>query len=198
MAGKNKLENKLFPNYQQKDDEMESSKIVPEPTSPPEESEDVSLQLMGRAPAPGSLEPETQPPVSQMGGEYPKSDFGQPMGIPQEMPSRIMEEQIEQIAEAIIGEKWDKLTKNVGDLVSWREHVQLEVDSVKQETLRVNERIENLQSAVIGKVSEYNKTLTEVNSEMQALSKVFEKILQPLTTNIKDLARITKELKSKK
>ena len=113
-------------------------------------------------------------------------------------PQRNVEEQIEEIAEAIVDEKWEELTKDVGNISLWKESVQTEVESVKQEILRLEGRLEKLQNAVLGKVEDYNKTLNEVNTEMQALSKVFEKIIEPLTTNIKELSRITSDLKNKK
>ena len=111
---------------------------------------------------------------------------------------RNVEEQIEEIAEAIVDEKWEELTKDIGNISLWKESVQTEVESVKQEILRLEGRLEKLQNAVLGKVEDYNKTLNEVNTEMQALSKVFEKIIEPLTTNIKELSRITSDLKNKK
>ena len=125
---------------------------------------------------------------------YPQPKFEQP---PQEegMP---LKDQIEEIAEAIVDEKWEELTKDVGNISLWKESVQTEVESVKQEILRLEGRLEKLQNAVLGKVEDYNKTLNEVNTEMQALSKVFEKIIEPLTTNIKELSRITSDLKNKK
>jgi len=130
------------------------------------------------------------------GTNYNQQQFQQPQ---QFQPSqRNIEEQIEEIAEAIVDEKWEDLTKDVGNISVWKESVQTEVESVKQEILRLEGRLEKLQQAILGKVDDYNKTLSEVNTEMQALSKVFEKIIEPLTTNIKELSRITTDLKKKK
>jgi len=53
-------------------------------------------------------------------------------------------------------------------------------------------------NSLLGKVTEYDDHVMNVTTEMKALEKVFEKIVQPLTTNIKELNKITKELKSKK
>lgn len=175
--------------------QTEAKEINPEP-----EYSDASLQLMGdqqelsnqefpdiTAPTPGMpQEPayEQQPQFAQ-----------QP---PLQQPQRRIEEQIEEIAEAIVDEKWEELTKDIGNITVWKESVQTEVESAKQEILRLEGRLEKLQQAIVAKVEDYNKTLGDVNTEMQALSKVFEKILHPLTTNIKDLSRITSELKKKK
>ncbi|MBU2640105.1 MAG: hypothetical protein KKG75_05385, partial [Nanoarchaeota archaeon] len=56
-------------------------------------------------------------------------------------------------------------------------------------------QLENLQTAMIGKVETYNKSVTSMGAEMKALSKVMEKIMMPLSMNIKELSRITEKFK---
>ena len=157
------------------------------------------MQLVG-APSPEEY-PNQEYGMQQMADApqygYPQQMQGPMMQQPPQNMSRDAEERIQEITEAIVDEKWQKLTQNIGDISVWEEGVQTEIESVKQEVLRVEQRIERLEQTIIGKVTEYQKSLTEVNTEMQALGKVFEKILQPLTSNIKELARITKELKTK-
>lgn len=167
-------------------------------TNPPETGyQDASLQLMDTNPnLPNQEFPDIVTPAPGM--SYEQSQF-QPQLQPQfQQPQRNIEEQIEEIAEAIVDEKWEDLTKDVGNINVWKEGLQTEVESVKQEVLRLEGRLEKLQQAILRKVDDYNRTLSEVNTEMQALGKVFEKIIEPLTTNIKDLSRITAELKKKK
>lgn len=117
--------------------------------------------------------------------------------IPRATYSRGPEEQIQEIAESIINEKWQSLLEDVGDLSAWKERISTDLSSIKQEILRVEHRFETLQKAVLGKVSEYDKGISSVSIELKALEKVFQRIVGPLTTNIKDLERITKELKRK-
>jgi len=163
--------------------------------------QDDSLQLMDTNQSlPNQEFPDIVTPTPGM--SYEQTQFQtqfQPQLQPQfQQPQRNIEEQIEEIAEAIVDEKWEDLTKDVGNMNVWKEGLQTEVESVKQEVLRLEGRLEKLQQAILRKVDDYNRTLSEVNTEMQALGKVFEKIIQPLTTNIKDLSRITAELKKKK
>jgi hypothetical protein len=106
-------------------------------------------------------------------------------------------EQIQEIAESIIEEKWQEMNSKIGDLSLWRDRVENDITSVKQEILRTQDHFKSLQSAVLGKVSEYNKNILNINTEMKALEKVLEKIIQPLTTNVKELDKITKKLKLK-
>ena len=64
--------------------------------------------------------------------------------------------------------------------------------------MRTRNHFANLQKAVLGKVTEYNENILNINTEMKSLEKVFEKILTPLTHNIKELSKITNKLKTKK
>lgn len=106
-------------------------------------------------------------------------------------------ETIEQIAESIVNEKWEDLMSSVGNIAIWKEKIQTDIRSIKQELIRVEERFENLQKAILGRVEEYHKTISTVGTEMKALEGVLERILQPLVSNIKELSRITEDLKKK-
>jgi hypothetical protein len=104
-------------------------------------------------------------------------------------------EAIEEIAESVISEKWEEMISNIGDLKLWKEKVETDLSGVKQEILRIESRFENLQKAVLGKVGEYSEGVNDLTIEMKAMEKVFEKILEPLTRNVKELDEITKKLK---
>jgi len=106
-------------------------------------------------------------------------------------------DEIEELVESIINEKWRSLIENFGDMGIWKERARTEISSIKQELIRLENRFENLQRAIIGRITTYDENIREVGSEIKALEKVFEKIINPLTTNIKELDRITKQLKTK-
>lgn len=125
--------------------------------------------------------------------------MGPPMSdnIPQQIPQRQNIEQIEEIAEAIVEEKLQEFSSSIGDIGMWKERVNAEIGAIKQEVIRVRNQIENLQVGMLGKVEGYNKSVMSMSSEMKALSKVMEKILEPLTMNVKELSRITEKFKRK-
>jgi len=103
---------------------------------------------------------------------------------------------VQEIVESVVEEKWQTLISGIGDLAIWKSKTEDDLSSVKQEILRVEERIDNLQRSVLGKVDEYNKNISKVNTEVQALEKVFQKIMEPFTQNVKELSRLTKDLKA--
>ncbi|MEK6834636.1 MAG: hypothetical protein AABX61_00035 [Nanoarchaeota archaeon] len=106
--------------------------------------------------------------------------------------------QIQEIVESIVEEKWEDLISKFGDINLWKESVNNDLEAVKQEILRTQERFNNLQNILIGRVGEYNRSVTELNAEMKALEQVMQKIIEPLSSNVKELGRITSDLKKKK
>jgi hypothetical protein len=150
--------------------------------------------------------PGPSPSMDAMASRGPYSQDIQPMsrqvpeyqnyvGVPQRDSYT---EKIEEITESIIKEKWEDFVKEMGDINIWKEKVRNDILSIKQELIRTQERFENLQRAVVGKVSEYDKDIRDVGTEIKALEKVLERIIDPLTSNIRDLQKVTDELKTKR
>lgn len=104
---------------------------------------------------------------------------------------------IQPLVEQIVEEKWKEFLMQAGNLQVWKAKIEDDLEATKQELLRISARFDNLQTAVIGKVKDYNQDIIELGSNVKALQKVLEKILEPLTENIKELSRITEQLKKK-
>ena len=105
---------------------------------------------------------------------------------------------VETLIEQIIDEKWKTTIDRIGNLDVWKERIRTDVVSIKQELIRLEHRFENIEKAVLGKISQYDRNIVNIGNEMKVLEQVFQKIMTPLTTNIKELSRITKELKGEK
>ncbi|MFH0798513.1 MAG: hypothetical protein V1906_03820 [Candidatus Woesearchaeota archaeon] len=156
------------------------------------------------------LEKETEIPVpapeQNAGYAEQAQDYGS-MPSPQEMADAaaqqampqgygLSQDDVQSLVEEIIDEKWRELMSSVGDIATWKVQMADETEAIKQEILRIQARFDNLQAAVLGKVDEYSRGITDVGTEMKALEKVFEKILEPMSANIKELARITEDLRT--
>ena len=140
------------------------------------------------------LPPQEQPaPVQPQAPAVPQQQYYQMP--PQQGPSY---EEMQAVVEQIVEEKWRDLMRNVGDISVFKARVGDDLEATKQEVLRTQKRLEDLQVAVLGKVREYNQNVIDINNEMKALEQVFGKIIEPLTANVKELARVTEELKKKK
>ncbi len=156
---------------------------IPEPPSPSRNQDFPSTKLHDVQSYQPSFYPQSQP--TMIGTSAP------------ELMGRTEIERTQQLAESIIKEKWNDFNEKVGNFELWKEKVDTNIISLKQELIRTQQRFENLEKAVLNKVSDYNKTMESVNTEMKALEKVFEKIIDPLTSSIKELKKVSEELKKK-
>ncbi len=104
---------------------------------------------------------------------------------------------VEVLIESVIEEKWKNSIQRFGNLDVWKEKIRTDVSSVKQELIRLEHRFDNIEKAILGKISQYDRNIVNIGNEMKVLEQVFQKIINPLTSNIKELSRITKELKEK-
>ena len=104
-------------------------------------------------------------------------------------------DEVEALIETIIEEKWRSALQRFGNFDVWKERVKTDVASIKQELIRVEQRFDNIEKAVLGKISQYDRNIVNIGNEMKVLEQVFQKIVTPLTDNIKELSKITKELK---
>ena len=130
----------------------------------------------------------------------PQSTFS-PADVPQSAGGGIgreAEEFIQEIAESIINEKWERVSEEFGDLAAWKDRVNSDVAAIKQEILRVENRLDNLQNTIIGRLGEYDTHIAGVGTEVKALEEVLKKMMKPLSTNIKELSRVAETLKKKK
>lgn len=161
-----------------------------EESSPKPSEQNPNLEpsiLYSPPPAPGqSAAPITETP-SQTMPQQPASMSYNPTAI----------DEVEELVESVVEEKWRSFMESFGDISLWKERTRIDMAAVKQELIRIQTRFDNLQKAVLGRIQTYDKNITEVTSEIKALEQVFERILNPLTSNIKELDRIAKELKRK-
>ncbi len=113
-------------------------------------------------------------------------------------PQTAPKEGTEELVEKIIQEKWQELTRELGKFNEWKEKTDSRLDKIEQSISDIKGQMDNLQKAVVGRVSEYDKALLDVGTEIKAMEKVFQKVLPDLTTSVQELSRITKTVKKGK
>lgn len=182
------------------------SSLIGNEYSAQETSEAINQKTLQSKPAmedPTGGEMELMPMEGmETSSDIPTEEVSPPGGYaaetPQEMGGslpRETEEFIQEIAESIINEKWERVSEEFGDLAAWKDRVNIDTQAIKQEILRIESRLDNLQTTIIGRLGEYDSHITGVGTEVKALEEVLKKIMQPLNTNIKELSRITEDLK---
>lgn len=136
-------------------------------------SPDAGMPLPGGAPGmpPGDLPP--------MGGDL---DTGR----------------IEEIAEAIIEEKWTDLMENINRIVEWKEKTEMRVTQMETIMKTIKDDFDKMHTGILERVGDYDKHISEVGTEVKALEKVFQKVLPGFIENMSELSRITDDLKKVK
>ncbi len=141
----------------------------------------------GAPPPMGGAPPMGAPPA--MGGGMA------PMGMPTSLPET-NEERLQEIAEAIIDEKWQHMAANIDRVIEWKEQAETRITQMEQQMKDLKEGFDRLHEGVLGKISDYDKSMTNIGTEIKALEKVFQKILPGFMENVNELSRITKKMKT--
>ncbi|MBD3310819.1 hypothetical protein GF351_06395 [Candidatus Woesearchaeota archaeon] len=176
--------------------------------SPPSYGEEAPANPM-QPPTSGPPAP-SQPPPPPSGPPPQGPPSGPPTGPPPGPPPQPQrpsqsagslsstEEQIEQIAESIIDEKWTELVTNINKIISWKDKLESRMDAFDQKIDDLKADYDKLHEAVLGKIEQYDKNITNVGTEVKAMEKVFQKVLPAFQENINELGRVTKRLKGSK
>ena len=104
----------------------------------------------------------------------------------------------EELIEAIIDEKWNELLKDVNAILEWKNSAERRLIEMEKTISTIQNDFDKLHHAIVGKVGEYDKHILDVGAEIQAMEKVFAKVLPVFTENVSQLNQITQDLKSRK
>ena len=138
------------------------------------------------------------PPVQQFQQQPPPQ---QPPPVPPDLEPPtvsqgfINKDQIEEMTEAIIDEKWKEFENDLKVIIDWKEKKEAKIAQLEQQVKDLTENLNTLNKSLGGKISEYDKNITDVGTEIKAMEKVFQKVLPSLTESINKLERITKSSK---
>lgn len=105
------------------------------------------------------------------------------------------EERIQEIAEAIIDEKWSELIANVNKIIEWKDSTESRISKIEQQLSDLRGNFDRLHEGVLGKLTDYDKGIKEVGVEIKALEKVFQKVLPGFIDNVNELSRITSNMR---
>jgi len=161
----------------------------------PEAAPEMAPTTGGQAMPPNMAPPSDMPPSMAPPEMTPMQANSAPYANP--MDAGADKENIQEIAETIIEEKWQDLVKDVKKVIDWKERTEAHLAQMGQKFDDLKDNFEQLHKGVIGKIGEYDESLSNVGTEIKALEKVFQKILPTLTENVHELSQITKDMKSK-
>lgn len=136
----------------------------------------------------GQYPPDAYPQEDYSQGQYPQ---GAPMAQPPMGPQEVSREKIEEIAEAIVEEKWREKEKEINKITEWKDEVTAKLAQLQQQIDDLKASFDSLHKGMLGKISEYDENLTNVGTEIKAMEKVFSKVLPSLTDSVNKLQRMS-------
>ncbi|MBR9690063.1 hypothetical protein GOV08_00070 [Candidatus Woesearchaeota archaeon] len=104
----------------------------------------------------------------------------------------------EDLVEALIDEKWNDLLKDISKIAEWKDKTESKISKMEQGFEDMKKNFDNLHNAVVGKIGEYDKHILDVGAEIEAMEKVFQKVLPTFTENVNELSRVADKIKAKK
>lgn len=107
-------------------------------------------------------------------------------------PTSIDEERIQEVAEAIIDEKWAELVKDIKRVIEWKERSEDRIAKLEQQFIDLRMSLDSLTKSIMGKISSYDQNIVDVGTEIKAMEKVFQKVLPTLTESVNKLDRMAK------
>lgn len=139
---------------------------------------------------PSSFQPSTSPimPSPEVSQPYQYSEYQYPEYQAQQIGDI---ETINEIAEQIIYEKTAQLKNQITLLIRFKEEITLEVEKLNERLLKIENILNELQIAILGKIGDYGKDIKNIAKEMHSTQNSFSKILNPLTDNIREMQKIT-------
>lgn len=154
-------------------------------------------------PKPVAVVPQPQPMPSksskleEQAYPYPYSYPSYPSYPQEAQQQKVDTDTIEEIAEEIVNEKWLEVKNRISDVIEWKVYAEKRIDSIDERLKRIEMSFDRLQASLLSKVQEYGRDVKDLGSEVTSLGGAFGKILNPLVENVKELSRITEDLKGK-
>jgi hypothetical protein len=102
----------------------------------------------------------------------------------------------EELIEAIVEEKWNSLVKDLNKIIEWKNATTTKMTAIDQKIEDIRREFDKLHGAIIAKIDDYDKNISNVGAEVKAMEKVFSKVLPVFAENVSELSRIARDLKT--
>ncbi|MGC8885347.1 MAG: hypothetical protein ACP5JY_02990 [Candidatus Nanoarchaeia archaeon] len=170
--------------------------LLPMPVAPASEQLPV-LEAQGLRPAtppppPPSFEPQPVQPLTAR--QLPAGMPAPPIFKP-EAPKPLSEE-IEETAEAIIAEKWEKFKRELEEIRKIQDDFSASLSGLSERMTNIEKKMDMVIEQILGKVEEYSKGVQDVGVELKAMQKMFNTLMPTFTENIKELQELVERAKT--
>jgi len=175
------------------------------PQMPPEQMQQIPSSFQpSTVPAPDNFQGHDYPPPAAAEYSYPSDSYNE-RGYSQYSQYPEYQEgdvggidTISEIAEQIVDERISLIKKDVSRFAKFREEVVLDVERLNERLTKIENNLNELQSAILGKIGEYGRNIQDISKEVHATQNSFAKVINPLTDNVRALQKIAETKKINK
>ena len=154
----------------------------------PKEVHDAFSQLKIRE----AVSQEYADEAPQPGAEAPYGGASQDYSYPQQQYSTgVSSDTVAELVDQAVSEKMAALNKSISSLASLKSSFESQLKEMDARIKKIEENMESLQRAVIGRIGDYGKDVKNIHTEMSAMQETFGKLLNPLTDQIRKMEKIT-------
>ncbi len=100
-------------------------------------------------------------------------------------------ETISEIAEQVVIEKLEDYKAKTGDIVSFKNQIQNQVNNIDDRLKRIENSIAQLQQAILGKIGEYGENYAMVHKDLDNLHGTVAKLMNPLIDNVNEMKKLS-------
>ncbi len=138
-----------------------------------------------------------QPQSASVQPAYPNQQAYQPAYAPA-FDENELNEKIEEVTEAIIEEKWKDFAETIEKIIEWKNAMQEKFDKFENELNFLKQEFDKIHTALIKKIDQYDKGMSNVGAQLKAMEMVFKDILPKFTENVNLLSDYAEKVKKKK
>ncbi len=160
-------------------------------------------EMPGVPPMP-SLQSEPQFTQNQMAQPQQNAMLQPPQNPMPQLPSQplpagksmeTLVDELQRIIENIIEEKWKSVEQKISTLNAWKTKLEDKVGALNSKVSELTSRIDGFSKTMVSKDEDYKKTMSDVNTEMEAIEKLMGKLVPSLAEEIKELRGVVEKMK---
>ncbi|MBT6689970.1 hypothetical protein HN903_04645 [archaeon] len=194
------IKNAVSPPTQTPPQEMQPSITAQQPAAPevyPPQAQAPQPEALPQEPEPQQpQQPEQEQPQMQQPQQpqeyyqptpqaYQDQNYYEPQGS-------LDSETISEIAEQVATEKLEDYKSKVGDIASFKNQMQNQVNDIDDRLKRIESSIQQLQNAILGKIGEYGENYAMVHKDLDNLHGTVAKLMNPLIDNVNEMKKVSK------
>lgn len=146
---------------------------------------------------------QSQQPINQQQQDYQayqQAMYQQPQSYAQPSSESYSDDSIirdiQEVAEAIVAERWEVISKEFDKLRASQEDVVRKVDELGTTIANFESRVNNLEAGVFEKIRTFNDTVEKIGAEIKAMEQIFSKIIPSFSSSVARLSEVADKMQA--